>query len=143
MTMLRQSTAVAIGGRALLLEGPPGAGKSSLALALIDRGAVLVGDDGISIEARFGAVWAGPAPATAGKIELRNVGIATLACTSAPIALVLALGEDAPRYVEATLTLSIAGCDVPCLAFDARGPAAAVRAEYALTMHGLPRADTV
>jgi len=39
-----QATAVAINGRAVLIEGPPGAGKSTLALALIDRGAVLVGD---------------------------------------------------------------------------------------------------
>ncbi len=134
---LRQSTAVSIGGRALLIEGPPGSGKSSLALALIDRGAVLIGDDGIALEARPGALWALPAPATAGLIELRNVGIVALPAGEAPTALVLQLDCDAPRYVERATPIDLAGTDVPALAFDPRGPAAAVRAEYALALHGL------
>ena len=46
---LFQASAVAINGRALLIEGEPGAGKSSLALALIDRGAQLIGDDGVAL----------------------------------------------------------------------------------------------
>lgn len=135
---LRQSTAVAIGGRALLLEGAPGSGKSALALALIDRGAVLVGDDGVMLETREGALWAAPAPATAGLIELRNVGIVTLPASAAPVALVLTFAADAPRYVEHAGTVEITGHAIPALAFDPRGPAAAVRAEYALALHGLP-----
>lgn len=43
MSSLHQATCVAIGGRGVLIEGLPGSGKSSLALALIDRGAQLVG----------------------------------------------------------------------------------------------------
>ena len=39
------ATCVAIDGRALLIEGRSGAGKSDLALRLIDRGATLVSDD--------------------------------------------------------------------------------------------------
>lgn len=49
-----QATCIAIGGRALLIEGPPGSGKSSLALSLIDRGAMLIGDDSVLLEARHG-----------------------------------------------------------------------------------------
>ena len=134
---LRQSTAVAIGGRALLIEGPPGSGKSSLALALIDRGAVLVGDDGIALDERDGALWSLPAPASAGLIELRNVGLVTLPTSEAPVALVLELREDAPRFVEQAGTLDIAGHLIPLLAFDPRGPASAIRAEYALALHGV------
>jgi len=134
---LRQSTAVAIGGRALLIEGPPASGKSSLALALIDRGATLIGDDGIALESRGAMLWAAPAPATAGLIELRNVGIVSLPTAEAPVALVLTLAHDAPRFVEQADTVEIAGLAVARLVFDPRGPAAAVRAEYALAMHGL------
>ena len=134
---LRQSTAVAIGGRALLIEGLAGCGKSSLALALIDRGATLIGDDGIALSRRTGTLWALPAPATAGLIELRNVGLVSLPTTEAPVALVLDLRGDAPRYVECAGSLVIPGQAVPVLPFDPRIPAAAVRAEYALGLHGL------
>jgi serine kinase of HPr protein (carbohydrate metabolism regulator) len=134
---LRQSTAVAIGGRALLIEGPTGSGKSSLALALIDRGAALIGDDGIALAMRTGELWALPAPATTGLIELRNVGIVTLSTTEAQVALVLDLREDAPRFVEHASAIEIAEHTVPLLAFDPRGSAAAVRAEYALALHGI------
>ncbi|HQA17982.1 MAG TPA: serine kinase, partial [Novosphingobium sp.] len=48
MSLVHQATCVAIKGRALLIEGPPGSGKSSMALALIDRGAALIGDDGVT-----------------------------------------------------------------------------------------------
>ena len=37
--VLANVTAVVVDGQVLLIEGPPGAGKSALALALIDRGA--------------------------------------------------------------------------------------------------------
>src|SRR3546814_11755709 len=47
-----QGSAVAIGGRAVLIIGPPGSGKTSLALALIDRGATLIGDDGVALARR-------------------------------------------------------------------------------------------
>ncbi|HEY6868656.1 MAG TPA: HPr kinase/phosphatase C-terminal domain-containing protein, partial [Novosphingobium sp.] len=75
--MLYQATCVAIGGRAVLITGEPGSGKSSLALALIDRGALLVGDDGVALAARAGRLLASPAPATTGLIEVRNVGLLT------------------------------------------------------------------
>lgn len=139
---LRQSTAVAILGRALLIEGPPGSGKSSLALALIDRGATLIGDDGIALEQRGAMLWAAPAPATAGLIELRNVGISTLPTAEAPVALVLSLTHDAPRFVERAGTVDIDGLAVPLLLFDPRGPASPVRAEHALAMHGLAQDRT-
>ena len=72
---LLQASAVAIGGRGLLLEGPPGSGKSSLALALIDRGARLIGDDGLRLVRRGKDVMAEPPPNIAGKLEIRGVGI--------------------------------------------------------------------
>jgi HPr kinase/phosphorylase len=134
---LRQSTAVALDGRALLIEGPPRCGKTSLALALIDRGWTLVGDDGVSLSVADGALWAAPAPATEGLVEVRGVGIVTLPATSAPVALMLAAANDPPRYVESAGLQTIEGLAIPALPFDLAAPPAALRAEYALALHGL------
>ncbi|MCP5395871.1 MAG: HPr kinase/phosphatase C-terminal domain-containing protein [Sphingomonadaceae bacterium] len=137
--MIRQASCVAIGGRAILLEGPPGSGKSTLALALVDRGATLVGDDGVTLEAKGNSLVASPPPNIAGLLEIRNVGLVPFPVTSAPVALVLALTSDAPRYVEHADTLEIAGCTIPALRFDPAIPAAPIRAEQALIRYGLPR----
>lgn len=136
--MLYQASCVAIGGRAVMIEGPPGAGKTSLALALIDRGARLVGDDGVTLELRGAReLWASPPPRITGKIEIRNVGIAELEPVEAPVALMLALDPSAPRFVEEAPLCQILGISVPMLRFAPQGPVAAIRAEYALRMHGL------
>ncbi|WP_435418245.1 serine kinase [Parerythrobacter aurantius] len=135
---LYQASCVAVNGRAIMIEGPPGSGKTSLALALIDRGARLVGDDGVTLELRDGPVlWACPPPRIAGMIEIRNVGIAELEPVSAPVALLLSLDPSAPRFVEEAPTHDLLGTAVPVLRFAPQGPVAAIRAEYALRMHGL------
>ncbi len=136
--MLRQATAVAIGGRAVLVEGPPGCGKSSLALMLIDRGAVLVGDDGVELRVEHGALIASAPEATAGLIEIRNVGLVRLACRSAPVALAIRCDDDAPRYIEQAERLEIEGIALPMLRMQLGNPADAIRVEQALALHGLP-----
>lgn len=101
MSVAHQATAVAIDGRAVLIEGPPGSGKSSLALALIDQGAVLIGDDAVLLQVVEGRLLASPHPRVTGLIEVRNVGLVTMPVVAAvPVALVLLLDRDAPRYVE-------------------------------------------
>lgn len=135
---IRQATCVAIGGRGILIEGPAGSGKSSLALMLIDRGASLVGDDGVVLSVRAGRLWAAPPPHTAGLIEIRGVGIARSATVEVAVSLCLRLTDEIPRFVENADVVELAGCAVPQLPFDARTPAAAVIAEHALRLHGLP-----
>jgi serine kinase of HPr protein (carbohydrate metabolism regulator) len=132
-----QATGVAIGGRAVLIEGPPGSGKSSLALALFDRGAVLVGDDGVLLELRGARLWALPPPAIAGLLEVRNVGLVRMDAEPAPVALVVRLDPDAPRHVEAADSTVLAGATVPLVRLWPDSPALALRVEWALTLHGL------
>jgi len=135
-----QASAVAINGRAVLIEGPPGSGKSSLALALIDRGAALIGDDAVTLFAEDDRLITAPPPNIAGLIELRGVGLARVpVAPPAPVALVLMLGGAAPeRLPETPLpTRTIAGVAVPVLAFDPGTIAPAPRAEWALRLHGL------
>ncbi len=131
-----QATCVAIGGRAVLIEGPPGSGKSSLALALIDRGAALVGDDAVLLELRDGRAWALPPPNIQGLLEIRNVGIARLPTVAAPIALVVRLDSDAPRHVETAEQVVVAGANLPMIRLWPDSPVLALRTEWALALHG-------
>lgn len=132
-----QASCVAIGGRGLLIEGPPGSGKSSLALALIDRGAALIGDDGVLLDARGDALFALPHPNTRGLLEVRNVGLITHpVLAEARIALVLALDPQAPRFVEAAEACERGGIALPLLRLWPDSPVIALRAEAALDRFG-------
>lgn len=136
---LYQASCVAIAGRALLIEGPPGSGKSSLALALIDRGAVLVGDDGVLLKQRGERLHASPAPAIAGKLEVRNLGLLTFPTfADVPVALIVGLDLAAPRFREAPEWLDRAGARLPGITLWPDSPVLALRAELALRTYGLP-----
>ena len=69
------ATTVAIQGHGVLLRGPPGSGKSDLALRLLREGGHLVADDYTEVE-REGERLTAHAPATiAGLLEVRGIGI--------------------------------------------------------------------
>src|SRR6476469_6755115 len=76
------ASAVLVGSRAVLIQGPSGSGKSRLALALL-QGACggapsftrLGADDRAHIEAHHGRLLVRPAAALAGLIEVRGLGI--------------------------------------------------------------------
>ena len=130
-------TAVAIDGRGLLLCGAPGRGKSTLALELLDRGATLIGDDGIVVAVRDDAIWLAPPDGqTRGLIEIFGIGFLTVPVTDAPLALILDLDRTPPRLPETLETREIAGHAIPVLGF-APHRADAIRAEHALRLHGL------
>lgn len=133
MQPLINVTCVAVDGRGLLIEGPPGSGKSSLALGLIDRGAMLVGDDGVMLEPRGERLWAHPPANIAGRLEIRGVGLVEMAATAAPLALILTLEATAARLPEPE-RVELNGAWLPRLGFHGD----ALRAEWALRCHGLP-----
>jgi serine kinase of HPr protein (carbohydrate metabolism regulator) len=122
------ATALVLGDRGILITGPSGAGKTTLALALIDRFsrhgrfARLVGDDQLFIA----AVVSCP-PATARLAEVRGVGPRPLpALASAVIDLVVRLvpDRDAPRLPDPA-SEAIAGIDLPRLDLPWRNTVAA------------------
>ncbi|NQX95002.1 MAG: serine kinase [Erythrobacter sp.] len=142
-TLILQASAVALEGRAILIEGEPGVGKSSLSLALIERGAELIGDDGVNLARQdgFDEVFAMPPPNTKGLIEVRGVGLARMdVAEPTPVGLILTLlGPDDPdgdRLPEWAPKRDILGCRIPVLPFRPGEIAPAERARQALTLHG-------
>ena len=127
------ASCVAIKGRAVLIEGRSGEGKSDLALRLIDRGAVLVSDDQTVCQRMDGELLASPPATIAGKIEVRSVGIVEMEYDSkVPIDLLIVILDSPPRFPEDVRKRRIAGVDVPVLALAALEPSAPIKAELAL-----------
>jgi HPr kinase/phosphorylase len=95
-TLLVHATAVAIEGDAILLRGPPGAGKSDLALRLIEGGARLLADDQALLRRSDNHVLVRAPAAIAGLIEVRGVGIVRVdSVDEAPLALLVDLVPSA------------------------------------------------
>lgn len=130
---------VAMRGRGVLITGAPGSGKSSLALALLDRGGELVGDDGVQLawDEQGKCVRAAPPPNTEGLIEVRNVGLLEVPTASAPVAIVINLTEDAKRLPLGTGHSLLIGHEVPQVDLYPDTPVLPLRAEAALEIHGL------
>jgi HPr kinase/phosphorylase len=133
---LVHGTCVALGRRAALLRGNPGAGKSDLALRFIalpaegDLKPLLVADGQVFVEARAdGVLHVSPPETIAGKIELRGLGIVEVPfLAEAELVLVCDLvnGKDVPRMPAAKGERThIAGLPVPAMKlapFEASAP---------------------
>jgi serine kinase of HPr protein (carbohydrate metabolism regulator) len=143
---LLHATAVAIGGRAVLLRGPSGCGKSDLALRLIDAGARLVADDQSELWRRSELVVV-RAPATiAGLLEVRGLGILRLdALAEAPVRLIADLvSPDRVERLPTSRTDMILGIAVPLIEiapFEASAAAKLRWALHALALDGAPERD--
>lgn len=122
------ASCVDFGHAAVLLRGPSGAGKSDLALRLIDRGALLVADDQVELEARRGELWARAPAALAGKIEVRGAGIVEaphVAKARVRLVVDLAPKEEIERLPE-PVSCELEGVALPLIrlsAFEASAPA--------------------
>ncbi|MEY4720851.1 MAG: hypothetical protein RIQ46_576 [Pseudomonadota bacterium] len=138
MSRALQATCVSLKGRGLLITGQPGSGKSSLALALIDRGAQLVGDDSLLVEPRDGHLWAMPHPETRGLVEVRNLGLLPMpVLDGVAVALAIRLDKAAPRYAEGPEVLELQGIRLPLARLWPGGPVLPLKAELALRHWGI------
>lgn len=131
------ASCVAINGSAVLLSGRSASGKSDLALRLIDRGARLVSDD-YTVVSRSGTQAIASAPEVIrGKIEVRGVGIVTLAEAGAmPVRLIVILDEPPTRLPESQIR-QIASVDIPVVALEPFEASAPIKVEMALRELGL------
>ena len=127
------ASCVAVDGRAVLIEGRSGSGKSDLALRLIDRGATLVSDDYTLLVRDRDRLLAQPPATIAGRIEVRGIGIVELAHVGqVPVALIICLSEEVDRMPEPETSRLVAGITLPMTTLNAREPSAPIKAELAL-----------
>jgi HPr kinase/phosphorylase len=143
---LIHGTCLAIGADGVLLLGKPGSGKSSLALRLIDqpggglsgmvRSARLVADDQVRIRKTGESLIAAAPAALANRLEIRGLGIATLAAIPEIIlrlAVRLTPGAAIERLPDlAAARMDILGIALPLILLDAGDAAAPARLRAAL-----------
>lgn len=116
------ATAIVIGERGVLIFGASGAGKSALALALLETARArgdfsrLVSDDRVLLEARGGQVVARSHPAISGAMEARGAGILPVhALASAVMDVAVVLSPAPPRMPEVQATRLVENIALPCL----------------------------
>lgn len=109
------ASCVAVGGRAVLITGASGAGKSSLSLRLIALGAQLISDDRTLVVPQGARLVARcPAPALRGLIEARGVGILRAdSLDEAALALVVDLDQTEDQRLPPHRSLMILGHPLP------------------------------
>ena len=132
------ASTVAIDGRAVLLTGPSGSGKSDLALRLLDRGFTLVSDDQTLVR-RDGDRLIASAPGTIdGKLEVRGIGIVEMeAVGDVPVALLVELTSEIERLPDVQSERAILGVPVPLVSIDTMTASAPSKVSLALDRMGL------
>jgi HPr kinase/phosphorylase len=125
---------VALGRKGVLLLGSSGAGKSDLALRLIDEGARLVADDRTDLFVRDGALFARAPDTIAGLIEVRQLGIVALPyARSVRVALAVRLDQPSQRLPAPSFYAPLKGCKpVPEMTLDAGAASATAKIRLAL-----------
>jgi HPr kinase/phosphorylase len=139
-TLLIHGTAIAIEGSAILLRGPPGAGKSDLALRLIDGGARLVADDQAELRRAGERILVRAPAAITNLIEVRGVGILRVnAVAEAPLTLLIDLVSSAEveRLPERRFE-EVLGVAIPVIALAAFEASAAAKLRLALRALSAP-----
>ena len=132
------SSSVELDGKAILIKGESGSGKSSLALKLISLGANLIADDQTAVFLQKGQVFLGAPNSLPAGLEIRGVGIVGVPiCKKAALKLVVDLSrlenERLPNSVGRSI--DILGYSFPFYLFQGiTDPANAI---YALIKFGI------
>ena len=132
------ASCVALDGRAVLITGISGSGKSDLSLRLLDRGFTLVSDDQTIVRKQGGKLIASAPSTITGKLEIRGVGIVTMDTVGdVPVALLVELTSDIQRLPDDSRERPILGVNLPLVSVDAMTASAASKVALALDRLGL------
>jgi len=132
------ASTVAKDGRAVLISGPSGSGKSDLALRLLDRGFSLVSDDQTHVRREGDRLVASPPPTIAGKLEIRGIGIVEMDnLTDIPVALLVELTSDIQRMPDDSRERPVLGVALPLIGIDAMAASAPSKVAVAFDRMGL------
>jgi serine kinase of HPr protein (carbohydrate metabolism regulator) len=132
------ASTVAKDGRAVLITGPSGSGKSDLTLRLIDRGFTLVSDDQTIVKREGKQLVASAPPTIAGKLEIRGIGILEVErVDNMPVALLVELTGDIQRLPDDSRQRPILGVPLPLITIDAMTASASSKVALALDRMGL------
>ena len=132
------ASTVAADGRAVLIAGPSGSGKSDLALRLLDRGFTLVSDDQTLVRREDDRLIASAPPNIAGKLEIRGIGIVEMDhAGDLPVALWVELTSDIQRMPDDSRERQILGISLPLINIDAMAASAPSKVAVALDRMGL------
>src|SRR5206468_665347 len=132
------ASSVALDGRAVLISGPSGSGKSDLALRLLDRGFTLVSDDQTVVKKDGERLVASAPPNIAGKLEIRGIGIVDMeAVANIPVALLVELTSEIQRLPDESRERPLLGVKLPLISIDAMTASAPSKVALALDRMGL------
>ena len=132
------ASTIAIDGRAVVITGPSGSGKSDLALRLLDRGFTLVSDDQTIVTRQGDQVIATAPPSIVGKLEVRGIGIIEMeTVTDVPIAIMIELTSEIQRLPDDDHVRELLGVRLPLVSVDAKTASAPAKVALALDRLGL------
>lgn len=132
------ASTVAVDGRAVLITGLSGSGKSDLTLRLLDRGFTLVSDDQTIVRRDGDRLIASAPPTIAGKLEIRGLGIVDMDyLTDIPVALLVELVSDVQRLPDDSRERPILGVPLPLISIDAMAASAPSKVALGLDRMGL------
>ncbi len=112
------ATSVSIDGIAILIEGKPKSGKSSLALSLIEEGGRLISEDITFLTLQNQRLYAKPAERLSGALFIREIGMISVPYEKdlTEIKAVIHMGENDDISLNQK-TILISGIEIPFFEF--------------------------